>query len=108
MAAALWPRGIIIKLMNNMTADEEYYREFLRFAEKFRDDKRIEIESEKNPGLTMCHDCRTSHPNGCPSCKSIWIYPDGRITLCPFDDTGIIDSGHDNILKCIQDLMNRR
>lgn len=109
MAGTLSTHGIIIKLMNDMTANEEYYREFLRLAENFRDDTRIEIESAKNPELNMCRECRIPHSNGCPSCKSVWIYPDGRITLCPFDDTGsFLESGHDNISEHIADLMNRR
>lgn len=109
MAEALLPHGIIIKLMNDMTASEEYYREFLGLAEIFRDDTRVEIESAKNPGLEMCRECRIPHPTGCPSCRSVWVYPDGRITLCPFDDTGsFLESGHDNILEHIADLMNRR
>lgn len=109
MAGTLSTHGITVKLMNDMTADEEYYREFLRLAENFRNDPRIEIESDKNPGLSICHDCRIPHPNGCPSCKSVWVYPDGRITLCPFDDTGsFLEAGHDDILERIADLMNRR
>ena len=109
IAETLSSHGIIIKLMNNMTADEEYYRKFLRLAENFRDDPRIEIESTRNPGLAMCMNCRIPHPNGCPSCSSVWTYPDGRITLCPFDNTGsFLESRHDIILRHIAELMNRR
>ena len=101
IAEILSPHGIIIKIMNDMIADEEYYREFLNFAEVFRNDPRIEIESARNPGLSICRICSFSHPTGCPSCRSIWVYPEGRITLCPFDNTGsFLEAGHDIILRC--------
>lgn len=107
-ADILAPHGIIIKLMNDMKADEEYYHDFLELAETFRGDSRIEVESAKNPGLNMCRECNFTHPNGCPSCRSLWVYPDGRITLCPFDDAvSFLDSVHDDILECIRNLMNR-
>ena len=102
MAGKLSKHGIIIKLMNDMIAGEECYREFLDFAEKFRNDGRIEIESARNPGLLMCRDCRIPHPTGCPSCRSIWVYPDKRITLCPFDES----AGNDDILERMTKLMN--
>ena len=106
-AGKLFSRGIIIKLMNDMLADEEYYKKFLNFTEEFKNDSRVEIESAKNPGLKICRDCKIPHPTGCPSCRSIWIYPDGRITLCPFDDTGsFLDSSYDVILKHISELFN--
>lgn len=108
IAETLSSHGIIIKLMNDMTADEEYYHKFLRFAENFRYDQRIEIESNRNPGLAMCMNCQIPHPNGCPSCSSVWIYPDGRITLCPFDHTeSFLKSEHDSILKHIAELMKQ-
>ena len=94
------PHGIVIKLMNDMIADENYYIEFLEFAEKFRGDSRVEIESGKNPGLEICSSCKIPHPTGCPSCRSIWVYPDKRITLCPFDNTG-----YDDIFSQISKLM---
>ena len=102
MAGKLSKHGIIIKLMNDMIASEEYYHEFLEFAEKFRGDERIEIENDRNPGLDICSDCRIPHPTGCPSCRSIWLYPDGRITLCPFDDS--VKNG--DILERMTKLMN--
>lgn len=95
--------------MNDMKADEEHYREFLRLSESFRNDSRVEIESAKNPRLSICRECRIPHPNGCPSCRSLWVYPDGRITLCPFDDAdSFLDSGYDDILEQMTDLMKRR
>ncbi|MBQ9627984.1 MAG: radical SAM protein [Synergistaceae bacterium] len=98
IATKLLEQGIVI---NDMIASEEYYREFLKFAEKFRNDSRIEIESARNPGLTMCTDCRITHPTGCPSCRSIWVYPDRRITLCPFDGS----KGNGSIFERIEGLM---
>ena len=106
MAGILSPHGIIIKLMNDMIADSEYYREFLEFAEGFRNDKRVEIESARNPEHNMCRNCNIPHPTGCPSCRSIWLYPDGRITLCPFDGTGsFLEAGRDVILRHISGLI---
>ena len=98
IATKLLEQGIVI---NDMIASEEYYREFLKFAEKFRNDSRIEIESARNPGLTMCTDCRITHPTGCPSCRSIWVCPDRRITLCPFDGS----KGNGSIFERIEGLM---
>ena len=102
MAGKFSAHGIVIKLMNDMIAGEECYREFLEFAENFRNDGRVEIESARNPGLSICRDCRIPHPTGCPSCRSIWVYPDRRITLCPFDDS-VED---DDILGRMNRLMN--
>lgn len=102
IASELSAHGIVIKLMNDMIADEEHYRGFLELAEKFRNDQRVEIESARNPGLSMCNDCRIPHPTGCPSCRSIWVYPDRRITLCPFDDT----EGNGSIVERIEELIN--
>ena len=57
IAGILSPHGIIIKLMNDMIADIEYYREFLQFVESFKNTPCVEIESARNPGLRICRDC---------------------------------------------------
>lgn len=75
--------GITTKIMNDMFGDEAYYRRFLRYAAGFLENPYVEIEKALNPGLSICRDCRVSKKGSCPSCRSIWVYPDGRITVCP-------------------------
>ena len=79
------PHGIVVKLMNDMWGSPEYYAGFLRYAARWKDDPRVQIEKDFNPGYGMCANCKIQRNSSCPSCRSIWLYPDGSITLCPFD-----------------------
>lgn len=100
------PHGIIIKLMNDMLADVDYYSEFLNYTERFRGDPRVEVEGELNPGYSFCEGCSLTRKFSCPSCRSIWVYPNGKITLCPFDDAGSYSfSGGTEIYGRINELM---
>ena len=79
--------GITVKIMNNMLCDKTYYNDFLKYASKWQGDSRVEIESGLNPGLEICRDCKVIRNSSCPSCHSIWVYPDQKITVCPLDST---------------------
>ena len=101
------PHGITIKLMNDMLAGEEYYSAFMEYASRFRNVPGMEIECALNPGYTFCQDCRITRNTSCPSCRSVWVYPDGRITLCPFDETGsYLRSSCQAIHEHVKELMN--
>ena len=96
--------GIIIKLMNDMLAGEEYYMEFTKFASRYENDSRFEIERALNPGLKICSECKIKRDSSCPSCRSLWVYPDGRITLCPFENSkSFADSDYEQIYNHIQE-----
>ena len=66
----------------------EYYEKFLTYAERWRNHPYVVIEKELNPGLPICRDCRVSKRGSCPSCRSIWLYPDGWVTVCPRGQEG--------------------
>ena len=101
------PHGIIIKLMNDMLAGEDSYASFMEYASCFSEDSRIEIECALNPSYIFCQDCRIPRKFSCPSCRSVWVYPDGRITLCPFDGTGsYLQSSNAEIYDRIKELMS--
>lgn len=100
------PHGIIIKVMNDMLGGKDYYALFMKYAEQFRNDDRIEIECALNPGYSFCRDCTVTRNSSCPSCRSVWVYPDGRITLCPFCDTKSYLSSYQEIKGHIEELMN--
>ena len=99
--------GIIIKIMNDMLADEEYYLSFLDYASRFEHDSRVEIECELNPGYEICIECNIPRKFSCPSCRSVWVYPNGKITLCPFDGTkSYIKAEYQEIHQHIKELIN--
>ena len=100
------PHGIIIKLMNDMLARGDYYAAFMEYASRFRKSPDVEVECALNPGYTFCQDCTIPRNSSCPSCRSLWVYPDGRITLCPFDETGsYLRASHDTIREHMKELM---
>ena len=78
--------NITVKIMNDMFGDEEYYHEFMQYVSQWQNIPGIEIESGLNPGLEICTNCKIVRHSSCPSCRSIWIYPDRKITVCPFDE----------------------
>ena len=101
------PHGITVKLMNDMLAGREYYANFTEYASRFSNAAGVEIESALHPGYTFCQDCSIPRNTSCPSCRSLWVYPDGRITLCPFDETGsYLRSSCQAIHEHVKELMN--
>ena len=101
------PHGITVKLMNDMLAGGEYYATFMEYASRFRNVPGVEIECALNPGYTFCQDCSITRNTSCPSCRSVWAYPDGRITLCPFDEMGsYLRSSYQAVYEHIKELMS--
>ena len=101
------PHGIIVKIMNDMLAGKEYYSAFMKYVSRFRNDRRAEIESALNPGYAFCEDCNITRKSSCPSCRSLWVYPDGKITLCPFDGAkSYLHSCRAEIYTHVKELMN--
>ena len=88
MVAFFSAQDITTKIMNDMFGSREYYEKFLTYAERWRNHPYVVIEKELNPGLPICRDCRVSKRGSCPSCRSIWLYPDGWVTVCPRGQEG--------------------
>ena len=88
MVAFFSAQDITTKIMNDMFGSRKYYEKFLTYAERWRNHPHVVIEKELNPGLPICRNCRVSKQGSCPSCRSIWLYPDGRVTVCPRGQEG--------------------
>ena len=88
MVAFFSAQDITTKIMNDMFGSREYYEKLLAYAERWRNHPYVVIEKELNPGLPICRDCRVSKRGSCPSCRSIWLYPDGWVTVCPRGQEG--------------------
>ena len=87
MVAFFSNHGIVVKIMNDMLGNNDYYQRYLNYTSQWEGHEYVVIEKDLNPNLGICKNCiiKNSLKGSCPSCRSIWAYPDGRVTLCPRD-----------------------